>query len=103
MEFIWDEKKNRLNIKKHGFDFTDAWQVFDKDLLASLDDSQDYGEERWIGIGMLNNGTVVLIVFIEEDNDAIRIISLRKANRNEKSKYEEKIKDGLGSHRCNKG
>lgn len=98
MEFIWDEKKNRLNIKKHGFDFADAWQVFDKDLLASLDDSQDYGEERWIGIGMLNNGTVVLIVFIEEDNDAIRIISLRKANRNEKSKYEEKIKDGLGSH-----
>jgi hypothetical protein len=98
MEFIWDEKKNRLNIKKHGFDFADAWQVFDKDLLASLDDSQDYGEERWIGIGMLNNGTVVLIVFVEEDNDAIRIISLRKANRNEKSKYEEKIKDGLGSH-----
>ena len=98
MEFTWDEKKNRLNIKKHGFDFADAWQVFDKDLLASLDDSQDYGEERWIGIGMLNNGTVVLIVFVEEDNDAIRIISLRKANRNEKSKYEEKIKDGLGSH-----
>jgi hypothetical protein len=98
MEFTWDEKKNRLNIKNHGFDFADAWQVFDKDLLASLDDSQDYGEERWIGIGMLNNGTVVLIVFVEEDNDAIRIISLRKANRNEKSKYEEKIKDGLGSH-----
>ncbi|RPI74593.1 MAG: hypothetical protein EHM45_18250 [Desulfobacteraceae bacterium] len=47
---------------------------------------------------MLNNGTVVLIVFVEEDNDAIRIISLRKANKNEKSKYEEKIKDGLGAH-----
>jgi|SRR5208283_4799911 len=97
MEFVWDEKKNRLNIKKHGFDLADAWEVFNKVLLASLDDSQDYGEERWIGIGMLNNGIVVVIVFVEQDNDTIRIISMRKANKNEKSRYEKEIKNRLAS------
>ena len=97
MEFVWDEKKNRLNIKKHGFDFADAWEVFNKVLLASLDDSQDYGEERWIGIGMLNNGIVVVVVFVEQDDDIIRIISMRKANKNEKSRYEKEIKNRLAS------
>ena len=97
MELGWDEKKNRLNIKKHGFDFADAWEVFNKVLLASLDDSQDYGEQRWIGIGMLNNGIVVVIVFVEQDDDTIRIISMRKANKNEKSRYEKEIKNRLAS------
>ena len=91
MEFVWDEKKNRLNIKKHGFDFADAWEVFNKVLLASLDDSQDYGEQRWIGIGMLNNGIVVVIVFVEQDDDTIRIISMRKANKNEQKIFFENL------------
>jgi hypothetical protein len=97
MEFVWDEKKNRLNIKKHGFDFTDAWEVFNKVLLAFPDNSQDYGEERWIGIGMLNNGTVVVVVFVEQENDTIRIISMRKANKNEKTRYGKEIKNRLAS------
>ena len=98
MVFIWDEKKNQQNIKKHGFDFTDAKQVFDKVLLASLDDSRDYGEDRWVGIGMLQNGTIVVVVFTEEDDDVIRIISMRKANKNEKEKYEQEIKYRLGPY-----
>jgi len=97
MEFVWDEKKNQLNIKKHGFDFTDAWEIFNKVLLAFPDNSQDYGEERWIGIGMLSNGTVVVVVFVEKDDDTIRIISMRKANKHEKSRYEKEIKDRLAS------
>ena len=97
MEFVWDEKKNQLNIKKHGFDFTDAWEIFNKVLLTFPDNSQDYGEERWIGIGMLSNGTVVVVVFVEKDDDTIRIISMRKANKYEKSRYEKEIKDRLAS------
>jgi hypothetical protein len=98
MDFTWDEKKNQLNIKKHGFDFADANQVFDNILLAALDNSQDYGEDRWISIGMLHNGTAVVVVFTEEENDVIRIISMRKANKNEKTKYEKEIKDRLGPY-----
>jgi uncharacterized DUF497 family protein len=41
MEFVWDEKKNRLNIKKHGLDLADAGEVFNKVLLAFPDNS-DY-------------------------------------------------------------
>jgi len=76
----------------------DLRYLFILELHVVFNNTACFCEERWIGIGMLNNGTVVLIVFVEEDNDAIRIISLRKANKNEKSKYEEKIKDGLGAH-----
>ena len=98
MEFTWDEKKNEQNIKKHGFDFAEANQVFDSVLISSLDESQDYGEDRWIGIGTLQNGTVVVVVFTEEENDVIRMISMRKASKNEKEKYEKEIKDRLGSY-----
>lgn len=98
MDFTWDEKKNQLNIKKHGVDFADANQVFDNILLASLDNSQDYGEDRWVSIGTLHNGTAVVVVFTEEENDVIRIISMRKANKNEKRKYEKEIKDRLGPY-----
>ena len=98
MEFTWDEKKNEQNIKKHGFDFAEANQVFDSVLISSLDESQDYGEDRWIGIGTLQNGTVVVVVFTEEENDVIRMISMRKASKNEKEKYRKEIKDRLGSY-----
>jgi len=98
MELTWDEKKNEQNIKKHGFDFAEANQVFDSVLISSLDDSQDYGEDRWIAIGMLQNGTVVVVVFTEEENDIIRMISMRKASKNEKERYEKEIKDRLGSY-----
>jgi uncharacterized DUF497 family protein len=66
--------------------------------FASLDNSQDYGEDRWIRIGMLHNGTAVVVVFTEEENDVIRIISMRKANKNEKRKYEKEIKGRLGPY-----
>jgi len=98
MELTWDEKKNEQNIRKHGFDFAEAKQVFDSVLISSLDDSQDYGEDRWIAIGMLQNGTVVVVVFTEEENDIIRMISMRKASKNEKERYEKEIKDRLGSY-----
>ena len=89
MEFTWDEKKNEQNIKKHGFDFAEANQVFDSVLISSLDESQDYGEDRWIGIGTLQNGTVVVVVFTEEEDDVIQSISMRKASKNEKEKYKK--------------
>ena len=97
MKFAWDERKNRINVKKHGIDFADAWQVFEHPLYVWLDDRHDYGEDRWIGLGMLNNMLVIFIAFVEEDTDTIRIISMRKAKKHEKQKYEKTVKDGLGA------
>jgi len=96
MEFEWDENKNSENIRKHGFDFTDAWQVFENPLLVKLDDRADYGEDRWMGVGMMSNGIVIVLVFTERGRETIRIISMRKATKNERTRYEKAIKDRLG-------
>jgi len=45
--------KNERNIQKHGFDFEDAWEVFENPLLVKSDARNDYGEQRWIGIGAM--------------------------------------------------
>lgn len=90
-----DEQKNQANIAKHELDFADAPKVFRLPLRISLDERQDYGEERWIGIGLLD-GRVVVIVFIELDKQTIRVISLRKALPYERKRYEQYLKDELG-------
>jgi uncharacterized DUF497 family protein len=92
MKFEWDEAKNRSNIRKHGFDSTDAPEVFQGPLLARPDTREDYGEERWIAIGLLRNRVVVL-AFAQRAEDVMRIISLRKANRNEREAFEKAIQD----------
>lgn len=94
MKFEWDEQKNQANIAKHELDFADAPKVFRLPLRISLDERQDYGEERWIGIGLLD-GRVVVIVFIEPDEQTIRIICLRKALPYERKRYEQYLKDEL--------
>lgn len=88
MKFVWDRRKNQVNIDKHGLDFADAVRVFENPLLVNLDDRQDYGEERWIGIGLLDM-RVVVIVFTQLESDLIRIISFRKATCDERKKYEQ--------------
>jgi len=61
MRFEWDERKNRLNIRKHGFDFVDAAKVFAGPMVIAPDDREDYGEERLIGIGILEARTIVVV------------------------------------------
>ena len=93
MKFEWDERKNQINFDKHGFDFADASRIFDLPLLSALD-SRDYGEERWIGIGMLD-GRVIVVVYTETSENTIRIISLRKALSHERRRYEQFLKNRL--------
>lgn len=92
MYFEWDEKKNRENIRKHGFDFSDAWEIFQGPLVSDLDLLTDYGEDRWIVIGLLGSRTAV-VTFVMRGTQTIRIISLRKASRHERKKFEEEIGD----------
>ena len=88
MQFEWDEQKNLANIHKHHFSFVDAWEIFNAPMLVDLDDGRDYGEDRWIGIGMLQS-RVVVVVYTEPDEDTTRIISLRKALNHERQTYEQ--------------
>jgi uncharacterized DUF497 family protein len=97
MKFEWDERKNEINIDKHGLDFSDGEELFlgHSPLLAVPDTAQEYGEERWKGIGMID-GRIVVAIFVLRTPETIRFISLRKANRKERSGYEKALQDQLG-------
>ena len=99
MRFSWDAAKNAANIRKHGFDFADGKDLFGGKypFLVAADNDEDYGEERWRGIGMIED-RVVVAIFTELQPDLIRFISLRKANQEEQYRYEKAIKDELGPH-----
>jgi len=96
MRFEWDEAKNQANPRKHGFHFADAAEMFAGPFLARPDTREDYGEERWIGIGVTKN-RVAFVAFSAESHGVIGIISLRKATNEERQEYETAIKDGLGA------
>lgn len=95
MRFEWDDAKNETNIRLHGIDFTDALLLFAEPMITDLDQRVDYGEDRWVSIGMLSNLTVV-VVWTERDADMIRIISARKANKHERQRYAAYLTNRLG-------
>ncbi|MEH1975044.1 MAG: BrnT family toxin [Nostoc sp.] len=88
MQFEWDETKNLENIRKHRIDFADVPGMFDNSMLIELDERFDYGEDRWIGIGFLGNG-VAVVIWTERQNNIVRIISARRANRYERQRLEQ--------------
>ncbi len=90
MRFEWDEDKHRANIQKHKIDFADVPAVFNGPMLVELDEREDYGEERWIGMGFLRD-IVVVVVFTERRQDTIRIISARKVSKHERKRYEQAL------------
>lgn len=91
MKYVWDEKKNRTNISKHDIDFNDVLEIFENPMLVCIDNRTDYGEERLLGIGLIK-GIIVTIVYTENDEKkTIRIISARKADKNERKNFKEKV------------
>ena len=76
--------------------------MFSGPLLVRPDTREDYGEYRWIGIGMIK-GRFAFVAFAERPDGAIRIISLRKADREERKEYEKAIEDGLETNRLAPG
>ncbi len=90
MQFEWDEGKNLANIRKHKIDFADVPEMFEGPMLIELDDRFDYGEDRWMGIGFLGNG-VAVVVWVERQNDLIRLISARRANRYERQRFQQDL------------
>jgi len=86
MRYTHDAKKRAANLKKHGYDFKDAPQVIASAAALTFEDRRfDYDEQRFITLGMLR-GEVVVIATAESD-DEIRVISMRKAERNEEEIY----------------
>jgi len=84
--FEWDERKNKINILKHGISFETAANIFlDNDRLEVYDeDHSDYNEDRYISIGMVED--ILYVVFTDRE-DTIRLISVRIATEQERNLY----------------
>jgi uncharacterized DUF497 family protein len=81
MRFTWHEQKRQRTRQQRNLDFAHAEQVFAGPTFTFEDDRKDYGEQRWVTLGLLQ-ATVVVIVHTERE-DEIHIISMRKADRDE--------------------
>jgi uncharacterized DUF497 family protein len=81
IQFTWDERKRRANLRVHGLDFIDARRVFAGSTFTFEDDRFRYEEQRFVTLGFL--GTVEVAMVHTETPTEIRVISLRKASRYE--------------------
>ncbi|OGJ88902.1 MAG: hypothetical protein A2268_11955 [Candidatus Raymondbacteria bacterium RifOxyA12_full_50_37] len=88
IEFIWDEKKAELNYKKHGVTFNEAVTVFyDEFATEYFDEEHSDDEDRYLLLGISSQLRTLIVCYCSrENNKVIRIISARKATKNE-SKY----------------
>ena len=92
MQFVWDEKKNRRNKRKHKVSFETASLVFDDPKALSIQDRSVDGEDRWQTLGMVCDLVVLLVAHTwheENGEEIVRIISARKATPRERRVYEE--------------
>ncbi len=89
MRFEWDEDKRLLNLAKHEIDFVDAEEVFENETYTVIDERFNYSETRLVTFGLLD-GEVVAVVHTESAN-ITRVISIRRATRNEEIIYFNQI------------
>ena len=91
-KFDWDENKSRKNLKKHKVSFHEARTVFESHFLplTENDDLHSQDEQRYKTTGYSSKNRL-LIVSHTDRGDTIRIISARKANKQEKADYEQSI------------
>jgi len=88
LNFEWNDKKARLNKRKHKLAFEEASTVFGDPLSITIPDTvHSTGEVRFITIGTSISNRLIIVVHTD-DEDVIRIISARKATANEKKQYE---------------
>jgi len=89
MKFEWHENKRLINARDHGIDFQDAMAIFEGDTVTVEDDRFDYGERRFMTLGLLK-GNVIAVIHTEEEL-VMRLISARKATKYEQKTFFEQI------------
>ncbi len=86
LTFEWDEEKDQINRSKHGIALQRGAAIFlDDNRLTKIDHRFDYQEVRYITLGLVENRVYVAVYTMR--GDAIRLISVRKANKREKAQY----------------
>ena len=91
MKFEWDPKKEKINVQKHSITFEQASYVFaDPYALNKYDEEHSQEEDRWLLLGKSMSEVLLVVVHTFKDQDGVelvRIISARKATRNEIKEY----------------
>ncbi len=89
MRFQWDPRKDRANQAKHGLSFKQASQLFkdNAEYLEIYDEEHSDDEDRFIAIGNVLIGTIV-VVFTEPEDHVVRILSARRTTRKERERLE---------------
>jgi uncharacterized protein len=89
LEFEWNNAKAEANFRRHGVSFDLAKTVFkDPFAIERLDDREDYGEARFVMIGMAEGEILLFVAYTERENDErIRLISARRATPDEQDDY----------------
>jgi len=89
LRFEWDKEKNRENQRKHGISFAEAQTIFfDENAVEFYDDEHSEWEDRFLLLGISTKLRVLLVCHcLRESGSIIRIISARKATKNERGLY----------------
>ncbi len=66
MRIEWDENKRQTNLKRHGIDFADVWRVFENETATEIDNRFDYGEIRYLTLGLLFDKVIAFVHYDEE-------------------------------------
>lgn len=90
MEFEWDDNKEKINVRKHGVDFSEAQEAFeDENAIDDYDESHSSDEEhRFVLLG-LSTKRLLFVSYTVRRNTLIRLISARKANQNQEKFYND--------------
>jgi uncharacterized DUF497 family protein len=88
ISFRWDSAKARANERKHAVSFDEAASIFRGFIVSRADGRRDYGEPRWIALGIDSNDVALNVVYTFRDQD-IRIISAWKASKHERGTYQD--------------
>ena len=89
IEFIWDDNKAEANLRKHRVSFEEAQTVFYDPNARMIFDPDHSEEDRFIMLGFSSSFRVLVVIHCYREKDTvIRIISARKANKNEQRQYE---------------
>lgn len=94
VRFEWDPAKEKANERKHGVGFAEASELFSGgvDYLERFDDAHSTTEDRFLAIGPITRG-LVLVVWTERAEDVIRIISARFATPRERKLFRRYMKE----------
>lgn len=94
MRFEWDLEKEKINRQKHSVGFREARELLeaDTDYLEIFDESHSDDEERFIAIGPVRRG-IIVVVWTERTEDTVRIISARTATKREIQLYREYMEE----------